>query len=636
MRGMKTARALSEIDDDLILEAAPEKLITVKRNFSWKYIAMAASIALVLCIGIFAVLVGTKSDSKYIDTDSTAASSEWDKKYVDPDSSNAMEKQKNWDEMTLTEKYPTVQLSSSAATGVYMAANAPIEESRIVGKLIDGVVSVSAASFEGLVTNPLTHAPDHLSAEVYSIKNIDSRYAIALKFLSDASLTDDFDCFYVYINSSADPDSFETLVNALDFSATVSFSQAFYYPDDGRTIGFEGLDKTKILDILLENAKDAKSVAGPDSMLAKGSYKKRLDLETNIDILGVRHKSLSVSDDGYLVTNLLSSAKMFFIGKDTAAKLIDYITSNYKGYEIVYNKTPDSSKPESSSSSSVSKDTSSSAAQTTTSKTDSSSAAPTTTKPKQEPTEKRWEDKNGGERYPVIGEYHYTGMTLSVDKTGAVGNAYETAKGKDPITGAEYTTNCYFFYIKGLDTADVVVFLFEDDFRPLAPSVDPDETGESKEVVSTVKYYIYAKDLNSFSCEQIARSLNFTKQMTINAAVCTNVDGSKTRYSEFDTEKVITTLFGITTTVTPEVKQVDPSTVNFKPSISMLYVYQPFYDEYGDKTRTTQSTLEISDDGYLRFSILNHEFMYNIGKETVQKLRGIIMTTSKHSEPVTS
>ena len=92
-------------------------------------------------------------------------------------------------------------------------------------------------------------------------------------------------------------------------------------------------------------------------------------------------------------------------------------------------------------------------------------------------------------------------MTLSVDKTGAVGNAYETAKGKDPITGAEYTTNCYFFYIKGLDTADVVVFLFEDDFRPLAPSVDPDETGESKEVVMRVKYYIYAKDLNSFSCE---------------------------------------------------------------------------------------------------------------------------------------
>ena len=631
MRGMKTARALSEIDDDLILEAAPEKLITVKRNFSWKYIAMAASIALVLCIGIFAVIVGSKSDSKYIDTDSTAASSEWDKKYVDPDSSSDTDREMNWDKMTLTEKYPTIQLSSSAATGVYMTANAPIEESRLAGKLIDGVVSVSAASFEGLITNPSTHAPDHLSAEVYSIKNIDSRYAIALKFLSDASLTDDFDCFYVYINSSADPDSFETLVNALDFSATVSFSEAYYYPDDGRTIGFEGLDKTKILDILLENAKDAKSVADPDSTLAKGSYKKRLDLTTNIDVLGVRNKSLSVSDDGYLATNLLSSAKMFYIGKQTAEKLIDHITSNYKGYEIVYNKTSDSSKAESSR---VSKD-SSTASHTTSSKTDSS-AAQTTTKPGQKPAEKRWEDKNGGERYPVIGEYHYTGMTLSVDKTGAVGNAYETAKGKDPITGAEYTTNCYFFYIKGLDTADVVVFLFEDDFRPLALSVDPDETGESKEVVLTVKYYIYAKDLNSFSCEQIARSLNFTKQMTINAAVCTNVDGSKTRYSEFDTEKVITTLFGITTTVTPEVKQVDPSTVNFKPSISMLYVYQPFYDEYGTNTRTTQSTLEISDDGYLRFSILNHEFMYNIGKETVQKVRGLIMTTSKHSEPVTS
>ena len=639
MRGMKTARALSEIDDDLILEAAPEKLITVKRNFSWKYIAMAASIALVLCIGIFAVIAGTKSDSKYIDTDSTAASSEWDKKYVDPDSSNAMEKQKNWDEMTLTEKYPTVQLSSSAATGLYMAANAPIEESRVAGKLIDGVVNVSAASFEGLITNPSNHAPDHLSAEVYSIKNIDSKYAIALKFLSDASLTDDFDCFYVYINSVADPDSFETLVNALDFSATVSFSQAFYYPDDGRTIGFEGLDKTKILDILLENAKNAKSVADPDSMLAKGSYKKRLDLETNIDILGVRHKSLSVSDDGYLVTNLLSSAKMFFIGKDTAAKLIDYITSNYKGYEIVYNKTPDSSKPESSSSSSVSKDTSSSAAQTTTSKTDSSSAAPTTTttaKPEQKPAEKRWEDKNSGERYPVIGDYYYTGKQASALELGAVGNAYETAKGKDPITGIEYKTGCYFFYFKSLNTADFVIFLFDEEMRPLHPYVDTEpKEGQTVEVDSgQIHYYIYAKTtLPDFDCEQLARSLKLKEKMEIKAAVCTNVDGSKTRYSEFDNEKVITTVFGITTAVTPKIQPVDPKTVNFKPSITMMYNYDVFS---GTDIQAFQLNLEISDDGYIHFTVLDREFMYNIGKETVQKLRGIIMTTSKHSEPVTS
>ncbi len=113
MRGMKTARALSEIDDDLILEAMPANTITVTRKTPWKYIAMASSIALVLCIGIFAVIVGSKSGSKYIDTDSTSTSSEWEKKYVDPDSSfpaNDTEKEKSWDEMSLTEKYPSVQL----------------------------------------------------------------------------------------------------------------------------------------------------------------------------------------------------------------------------------------------------------------------------------------------------------------------------------------------------------------------------------------------------------------------------------------------------------------------------------------------------------------------------------------------
>ena len=91
MRGMKTARALSEIDDDLILEAMPANTITVTRKAPWKYIAMASSIALVLCIGIFAVIIGSKSGSKYIDTDSTSTSSEYEKRYVDPDSSAADE-----------------------------------------------------------------------------------------------------------------------------------------------------------------------------------------------------------------------------------------------------------------------------------------------------------------------------------------------------------------------------------------------------------------------------------------------------------------------------------------------------------------------------------------------------------------
>lgn len=629
MRGMKTARALSEIDYDLILEAAPEKLITVKRNFSWKYIAMAASIALVLCIGIFAVLVGTKSDSKYIDTDSTAASSEWDKKYVDPDSSSDSDREMNWDKMTLTEKYPTVQLSSSAATGVYMAANAPIEESRLAGKLLDGVVSVSAASFEGLVKSPSTHAPDHLSAEVYSIKNIDSKYAIALKFLSDASLTDDFDCFYVYINSSADPDSFETLVNALDFSATVSFSEAYYYPDDGRTIGFEGLDKTKILDILLENAKDAKSVADPDSMLSKGSYKKRLDLTTNIDVLGVRNKSLSVSDDGYLVTNLLSSAKMFYIGKQTAEKLIDHITSNYKGYEIVYNKTSDSSKAESSR---ASKD-SSTASHTTSSKTDSS-AAQTTTKPEQKPAEKSWEEKNYGERFPVIGEYHYAGITTDVVNKSSivVGNAYETATGKDPLTGKEYKTNCYLFFYKDMDNTDLALFLFEDQIRPLSPSVDPNKDGGQDSSEWNVVYYVYVKEnINIIPPGEGETTFDFQRFIKFSAAVCTNVDGSKTRYSNFNNEKINDALFKDTGIDSQKSNVADPSKINFKPSISMLFTYDNNYYSI-----LTQSTLEISDDGYMRFTINDHKFMYSIGKETVQKLRGILMTTSKHSEPVTS
>ena len=635
MRGMKTARALSEIDDDLILEAAPRNSITVSKTPPWKYIAMASSIAVVLCIGIFAVIVGSKSGSKYIDTDSTSTSSEWEKKYVDPDSSfpaNDTEKEKSWDEMSLTEKYPSVQLSANAATGLYFTADAPIAENRLVGKLISGVVSVNAAAFEGLVKKPSDRSPDHLSAEVYSIKNIDSRYAIALKFIKDASMTDNFDNFYVYVNSSADPDSFETLVNALDFSATVTFSQAYYYPGDGKTIGFEGLDKTKILDILLENAKSAKSVPDPDSFLSKQSYKKRLDLATNIDTLGVRNKSLSVTDDGYLMTNLLSTARVFFIGQETADKLIDHITSNYKGYELIFRNSSDSSKTDNKPQSGTGKD-SSTAQHTTTSKTDSSAAA-TTSKPAQQTAEKRWEDKNYGERFPVIGEYHYTGITTDVVNKSSivVGNAYETATGKDPLTGKEYKTNCYLFFYKDMDNTDLALFLFEDQIRPLSPSVDPNKDGGQDSSGWNVVYYVYVKEnINIMLPEEGETVFDFQKYMTFTSAICTNTDGSKTRYSNFNNEKITAALFKDTGIDSQKSNITDQSKIDFKPSISMLFTY-----DNNHLTYLTQSTLEISDDGYMRFSISDKKFMFNIGKEAVQKLRGVLITTSKKTESVTS
>ena len=119
--------------------------------------------------------------------------------------------------------------------------------------------------------------------------------------------------------------------------------------------------------------------------------------------------------------------------------------------------------------------------------------------------------------------------------------------------------------------------------------------------------------------------------MTFTSAICTNTDGSKTRYSNFNNEKITAALFKDTGIDSQKSNVADPSKINFKPSISMLFTY-----DNNHLTYLTQSTLEISDDGYMRFSISDKKFMFNIGKEAVQKLRGVLITTSKKTESVTS
>ena len=91
-KGIKAAKDISDIDESFIIEALPEDRITIKA-FPWKYIAMASCLALVICIGIIAVLLGSgvfesKSPTSSATDASSAADSQWEKKIVTRDSSS--------------------------------------------------------------------------------------------------------------------------------------------------------------------------------------------------------------------------------------------------------------------------------------------------------------------------------------------------------------------------------------------------------------------------------------------------------------------------------------------------------------------------------------------------------------------
>ncbi len=68
---------------------------------------------------------------------------------------------------------------------------------------------------------------------------------------------------------------------------------------------------------------------------------KLLDLCVSVPILGYENISLSIHEDGYLITNILSTGKKFFVGEENTQAFVDYVLKECSGYEIVYTLNPD-------------------------------------------------------------------------------------------------------------------------------------------------------------------------------------------------------------------------------------------------------------------------------------------------------
>ena len=324
MKNIKTAKALSEIDEEFIIEALPKDRIKVT-VFPWKYIALASSFALIVCLGVMAVLFSGGVESDKAKTTSSASSIDdtgYEKRIIKPsDSSHAdIAKEKSWAEKNNSERFAELdRFGGYVSTNTVMPAEkVDIESSDPETPYID------------------THAKDIASGKTYTIgykyytiKGIDLNYAIAVNFKGE-------DKFYAYVNTSVKPYSFMEFANCLDLENNISFGSAYYTLNDGREIQFEGLDTKKVWEILFSDQSSMTAMADPDKLLTQEGFKKRVSISTSIDLLGYKNLTMSFSDDGMLFTNLLGTAKIFRIDAKNVQRLKTYLTSSCRGYELIY------------------------------------------------------------------------------------------------------------------------------------------------------------------------------------------------------------------------------------------------------------------------------------------------------------
>lgn len=325
MKNIKTAKALSEIDEEFIIEALPKDRIKVT-VFPWKYIALASSFALIVCLGVMAVLFSGGVESDKAKTTSSASSIDdigYEKRIIKPsDSSQAdIAKEKSWAEKNNSERFAELDRLRG-----YVSTNTVVSAEK---------VDIEFSDPEMPYTD--THATDIASGKTYtigykyySIKGIDLSYAIAVNFKGE-------DKYYAYVNTDDKMlHTFKEFAQGLDLENNISFGSAYYTLNDGREIQFEGLDTKKVWEILFSDQSSMTAMADPDKLLTQDGFKKRVSISTSIDLLGYKNLTMSFSDDGMLFTNLMGTAKIFRIDTKNVQRLKSYLTSSCRGYELIY------------------------------------------------------------------------------------------------------------------------------------------------------------------------------------------------------------------------------------------------------------------------------------------------------------
>lgn len=306
MKKQKITDALSGLDAAYIEEALSYRPIA-KKSVWIRYASAAACLALAAAIGIGALLYrgGDGGISPYpvrrVELDALSGDNEIG---VIP----------RWEAMHVTSKFGefehTLGKFSSGAKAI---------DATLLGE------SHGRVQLQGY--DVYTETEYTAEGEVFAINGISTSFALALRFDGEEKC-------YIYRNVWYRPDTLGDLIDTMALEEHLKVKTVYYDYVSARGehafVEFEGLTLASVWELLLsdrtlENVYDQKEM-----------YPAKMSISVSADLLGYHNVGIWVTEDGYLVTNLGSTGKAFYIGTERVNAFIEHVMSTCQGYEIVY------------------------------------------------------------------------------------------------------------------------------------------------------------------------------------------------------------------------------------------------------------------------------------------------------------
>lgn len=329
MNNKDLLKAIGDIDEKYLIEEtdieetnriASNNKVNIMKNLKLKYILAPICIVFIAVIGLYKSGIFTSKPDIII-----SKKDDWIIKEVQVDKKDTSTDTAvipKWNEMSISQQFNEVEYNNSK----YSSRITKISNNNILK-------NIGNATLTGYDT--YTETTYNKKAELYSIKDIEEKCAIAIKFEGDTD-------YYVYVNSYYRPTTLGEFTKDLNLEEIISFGTIYYnYWDEDLqediNVEFYGVDN-KIIWQKLFNNKNLENIYSDNDTEKYTSerFSQSIGISVDIPLLGYKNISVSLTDKGYLLTNILDTGKGFYIGEDKVQEFLNYIKDIYNGYKIVY------------------------------------------------------------------------------------------------------------------------------------------------------------------------------------------------------------------------------------------------------------------------------------------------------------
>lgn len=317
---MNFLELINSLDDELIEESAEYEIKKDVKHFRARPAIVAAAMIAILFTALFLSNGFFKTDIPKIpdatdivitNEQTTQVQNKSEKTTVTaaedetPDKENVSPMVVNYDirdirDLPITAQFPVVIYNSNA----YSVKGSLIQD------IDNGRITRKIASEKAYTYDYNSQKTFEADAEIYEIKGISSEFAIGIKFESDSRI-------YPYINDAAEIISLKTLYGYASPKENFSFGEvSFTY--DSLALPIErkmAVDENHIYSCLLSDTETEN--------LGEISIDPIFTISVNCDAIGMNQKTISVSRNGYLQTDIMGGRICtFYIGKENVEQFV--------------------------------------------------------------------------------------------------------------------------------------------------------------------------------------------------------------------------------------------------------------------------------------------------------------------------